>query len=166
MTTPLTTQTHDDDGRWIPRLFIVGLMVLVAVQAGFAFLAFRSDPGLATANAYERGLAHNAVLREAAAEAALGWRIAVENHGATSHRGTLTVIASDPLARRLGDLAVTGLVLRPAQGGLDQRLVFRAIGEGRYRAEYDLPLAGLWELDLLLERDGAQMQHAIRFSAP
>jgi nitrogen fixation protein FixH len=155
-----------DDGRWIPLVFLGCLALLVMVQAGFAYLAFRSDPGIATPNAYERGLAHNAVLRAAAAEAALGWRVAVEHRGDGAHRGALIVTATDAKARTLDDLAVTGIILRPTQAGLDRRLTFQPAGAGRYRAEYDLPLAGVWELDQLLTRDGTEMQHAVRFSAP
>ncbi|MBI3515396.1 MAG: FixH family protein [Proteobacteria bacterium] len=157
---------HEDRGRWIPLLFIAGLALLVVVQAGFAWLAIRSDPGVATPNAYERGLAHNAVLRQAAGEAALGWRIAVEPRAGVARRGTLVVTASDAQARPLDGLTVTGLVQRPTRAGLDLRLAFHFIGAGRYQADYELPLAGLWALDLLLERDGVQVQHAVRFSVP
>ena len=49
--------------------FLAAFLALVAVQASFAYLAVSTDPGLASPNAYERGLAHNTVLREAASEA-------------------------------------------------------------------------------------------------
>ena len=163
----MTTRHHDDqDGRWIPIVFVAGLVLLVAVQAGFAYLAVSTDPGVAVSNPYERGLAHNAVLHEAAQEAKLGWRVTLENRSGTEHSGTLVVVASDAATRRLDDLAVTGLVARPLQGGLDERLAFRNVGNGVYLAPYDLPLPGLWQLDLLLERGSAREQRSMRFSAP
>jgi nitrogen fixation protein FixH len=163
----MTARRHDDaGGRWIPLCFVAGLGLLVAVQACFAYLAISTDPGVAVPNAYERGLAHNAVLHEAAKEAALGWRVTLENRSGTGHSGTLVVVAADGGTRRLDDLAVTGLVQRPLQGGLDARLAFHNAGNGVYLATYDLPLPGLWQIDLLLERGTAREQRSMRFSAP
>ncbi len=163
----MTTRVHDEsNGRWVPALLIAGFGTLLLAQVALVCLALRSDPGVSTAGAYERGLAHNAVLRAAAAEAALGWRVEIENRGDAPHRGELVVVATDPAGRRLADLAVTGLVVRPTRPGLDRPLRFDPIGNGRYRASYDLPFPGLWELDLLLTRDGDTSQHAARFTVP
>jgi len=163
----MTARHHDDEaGRWIPLVLVALLGLLVTVQACFAYLAISTDPGVAVPNAYERGLAHNAVLHEAAKEAKLGWRVTLENRGGTEHGGTLVVVAVDAATRRLDDLAVTGLVQRPLQGGLDERLAFHNVGNGVYLATYDLPLPGLWQLDLLLEHGTAREQRSMRFSAP
>ena len=165
MSAPLA---HDDtaSGRHIPLILLACLGVLIAVQACFVYLAVRSDPGVAAPNAYERGLAHNVVLREAADGAALGWHIAVEHRGAEAHRGTVVVTVRDAMGRPLDDLVVVALAVRPTRAGLDQHLDFRANGAGRYVTDYDLPLPGLWQLDLLLTRDGATLQRSLRFSAP
>ena len=168
----MSPRVHDDDagGSWIPLIFVGALGALIVVQAGFATLAIRSDPGVAAPNAYERGLAHNSVLREAASESALGWHVAVENQAepaaADRHRGTLLVTASDAAKHPLDTLAVIGIVARPTRAGLDQRLAFRAVGEGRYVAAYDLPLPGLWQLDLLLEGGCVATQRSVRVAAP
>ncbi len=167
----MSARVHDEaGGRWIPLVFVGALAVLIVVQACFAYLAASSDPGLAAPNAYERGLAHNAVLREAATERARGWRIAIENVAdaadAETHRGRLIITVSDAGARRLDDLQVIGLAVRPTRAGLDHHLAFDPIGGGRYRADYDLPLPGVWQLDLLVDRAGATVQHSSRFSAP
>lgn len=161
------TRVHDEStGRLIPSILIAAALALLLVQGVFVTLAVRSDPGVATPNAYERGLAHNATLRAAAAEAALGWTVQVENRGTAAHHGDLVVTVTDGAGRGLADLTVSGLVARPSRAGLDRALDFAPIGDGRYRARYDLPQPGLWQLDLLLARDDARARHAARFVAP
>ena len=96
MSTPETAT----EGRWIPLVFLGAFAVLTAVQAGFVTLAVRTDPGVSAPNAYERGLAHNAVLRDAASAAALGWQVTVEHQAdggtAGQHRGQAMNPACDP----------------------------------------------------------------------
>lgn len=166
----MSVSTKAASDRWIPALFLGAFAVLTAVQAGFVTIAVRTDPGVSAPNAYERGLAHNAVLRDAASAAALGWRVDVEHRPAAApdgrHRGTLVVSVVDADADPLNDLRVSALALRPTRAGIDQRLSFRAVGLGRYVAEYDLPLPGVWELATLLERAGDARQTTTRFSAP
>jgi nitrogen fixation protein FixH len=153
-------------GEWIPFLLVGALFVLVTVQASFVYLAVSTDPGIAIPNAYERGLAHNAVLREAAIEATLGWRIDVENRATNGHAGRVTVTALTRAGFPLDDLRVTGLLLRPTRAGFDHALAFEPAGNGRYVANYALPLAGLWDLGLLLDGAAGTAQRTMRFSVP
>lgn len=160
-------RAHDETtGPLVPTILVAVGLALMLVQAVFVYVAVRSDPGVVTPNAYERGLAHNTTLRAAAAEAALGWRIEVENRSAAAHAGHLVVTVTDGAGRGLADLSVSGVVARPTRTGFDGALAFAARGDGRYDATYDLPLPGLWQLDLLLVRGDAVVRHATRFVAP
>jgi nitrogen fixation protein FixH len=142
---------------WIPALFF-GLMLLVVVVNGtMIFFAQSTFSGLDTDQAYQQGVQYNAILKEAAASAALGWtaRTSVTPAGAARH---IAVTLTDRRGRPVRGLAVTAHLVRPVSTAFDQRLVLRPEGDGIYGADVSLPALGRWELRLAAETGATDWQ--------
>jgi nitrogen fixation protein FixH len=102
--------TMERKSRWIPWVFVGGMVVVVVVNGFMAFYAISTFTGLTTGQAYDRGRAYNHVLQEAARQDALGWTAQVRLEG-----GRILFTITD----RAG-AAVPGMVeahlLRPIEG--------------------------------------------------
>lgn len=108
-----TTSEHppgERKSRWIPWIFVGGMLVVVVVNGFMAFYAISTFSGLTTGEAYDRGRAYNNILAEAARQDALGWTARVGLEG-----GRITLAVTD----RAG-AAVPGVVeaylQRPIEG--------------------------------------------------
>lgn len=141
--------------RWIPLALFGSFALLLAADGVFVYLAVSSNPGVAVPNAYERGLAHNEVLRAAAAQEALGWT------------GTVTVMPDgDAVELRLTDrdgapiwgAALRGRLARVVEDRDDRQLDFVARGDGRYLAPLADAGPGLWELAVTAARGSDRYQ--------
>lgn len=135
---------HDPGrGRWIPWVFVGGMLVVVAVNMVLVYSALTTFTGVTTGQAYDRGRTYNQVLAEAARQDALGWTARVTLDG-----GTLEVAVADreglPVRGRL-----EGVLLRPLEG-TELALEFFAAGPGRFRATAAPPARGQWEARLAL----------------
>jgi len=67
--------------RWIPWIFVGGMLLVVVVNGFMAFYAISTFTGLTSGQAYDRGRAYNHVLAEAARQDALGWTARVRLEG-------------------------------------------------------------------------------------
>lgn len=127
---------------WIPWLFVAGMLLVVAVNAGLVVAALTSFTGVTVGKSYDRGRAYNHVLAEAARQDALGWRPSV-----TLGAGLLRVTVRDreglPVPGRLD-----GVLLRPLDG-TELPLDLGAVGPGEWLAPIT-PRAGQWEARLRL----------------
>lgn len=140
----MSAATHDPNrGRWIPWVFVGGMLVVIAVNMVMAYLAVSTFTGVTVTRAYERGRGYEEVLAEAHRQDALGWKAEVVLAG-----GALRVAATDrdgrPVAGR-----VEGVLLRPLEGQ-ELPLDFQPTGGGRWAAQVQLPRAGQWEARLTL----------------
>lgn len=145
-------------------LLVIGgfFAVIFTANAVFVWLASNTHSGPVTQAAYDKGVNYNARLAAAAAEAALGWTMAVTvdpvgtmGNGASE----ITLIIRDAGQAPLSGLQVNGRLVRPVTNGYDQSLSFTAIGEGQYRVRIMSAQPGQWELRVLArqgEGDGAR----------
>lgn len=145
--------------RWIPWVFVGGMLVVVVVNGVLIFSALSSFTGLTVSGSYDRGRTYNNVLAEAARQDALGW---VPRFVLEGERLTLTVATPTgaPVDGRL-----EAQLLRP----LDGERVALPEREGAGRFVLDLPelRRGQWELRAVLTApDGARRDIRHRFTLP
>jgi nitrogen fixation protein FixH len=135
---------HDPNrGRWIPWVFVGGMLVVVAVNMVLVYLALTTFTGVTTGQAYDRGRAYNQVLAEAARQDALGWSAHVSLEG-----DVLAVKVTDREGLPVGG-RLEGVLRRPLEG-TELPLAFFAGEPGRFRAALALPSRGQWEARLAL----------------
>jgi nitrogen fixation protein FixH len=132
---------------WIPALFVGLMLLVVAVNGTMMFFAQSTFSGLDTTTAYQEGIEYNAILKEAAASAALGWTAKTTFTPGIGGRHFAVTIA-DKAGKPVEGLHVVGHLVRPVSTAFDQRLTLRQEGNGIYGADAVLPANGSWELRL------------------
>jgi len=127
--------------RMIPWYFVMAFMVVLAVNIVFVRTAIRSNSGVVTEHAYEKGLAYNQVLAEVKAQHALGWqgRIAYEN-------GSLRFRLQDKTATPIAGADVKAYIERPLEEAFSQTITLKETRNGTYEAAVQLPKKGLWDV--------------------
>lgn len=151
------------NGRWIPWIFVAGMLVVFAVNAALITYALRSFPGLSVDAAFQRGVHYNAIIAEAARQEALGWRLA-----AAFKRDGLVIEAFDRDGRAITDLDLQARVSRPVEAMADVVVALRYIGDGRYAAPIALPKSGQWDVHISASsgRAGESVQTTRRLMVP
>ena len=127
--------------RIIPWYFVMGFMVVLAVNVYFVRTAIRTNPGVVTEHAYEKGLAYNDTIAAVRAQRALGWQGDVTYADGTL-RFTLRARDGAPLTHA----RVTAYIDRPLQPGMAQEVTLEETGNGVYATPLALPKRGQWDI--------------------
>ena len=137
-------------GWWYPYIFVGGFGVVLAVNGALAYFATSSFTGLQTENAYEKGLAYNKTLDLARIQDEMGWtvEVKVEPVAGQAHQTLVVVAYRDRQGQPLDGLAVKARMIRPTAKGYDRDAVLNEVTPGTYGATVDLPLEGLWDVNL------------------
>ena len=164
------TLSHPPHKPWIPWLFVLVFVPVIAVNVLLIRFAMSSNTGLVTDHAFDTGQSYNAVIAAGDRQAALGWQAVVDIQAAprpdAEHRVALTVTLNDASGKALTGLTVSGRVVSPVdpQPDIDAALVETA--GGRYRQTFTLPRAGQWELQLVATDGTARYAIQQRLTAP
>jgi nitrogen fixation protein FixH len=142
--------------RWIPWAFVAFLAVVLAANTAMVGVAIISWPGLETHQAYQRGLAHDDALEAAAAQAALGWKVAFAFEQTGKRTGTLRLDLADRFGNTLQAAQVRAALVRPTHGGHDLAVDVPHHYGGRYLQDIALPLAGQWEVRVHVAAEGRE----------
>lgn len=152
-------------GRWIPWLFVGGFLVVCAVNGVMIWLALSSWTGLAANQPYDRGLAYNQNLEAAARQAKLGWRPALEVRVGEAG-GEVELALTDAGDRPVTDATAVVDFERPTFEGSDFVVELSPTAPGRYRARFDRPLPGAWNLHATIRRGEDLFVHEQRIFIP
>ena len=152
-------------GAWIPWLFAAFFALVVAVNGAMIWIALSSWTGLATNQAYDRGLTYNRNLGAAARQAALGWRPALAvGLGATG--GEVELAVADAADKPITDAEIVVRFERPTSDGLDFAVTLEAAAPGVYLGGFVPPPAGAWNLHATIRRGDALFVHDQRVVLP
>ncbi|MEK9968660.1 MAG: FixH family protein [Ferrovibrio sp.] len=148
--------------RWIPAIFVIAFLVIIAVNATLIVAASKTFSGLVVANPYQKGAEYSASLRDLSEQHRLNWqhRITVAPTGADSI--SLHVQWSDAAGLALSGLTVTATLERPVEKIEPVSLLLQDRGGGVYGASVRLPRAGIWDLRVRAEGNGHHMVAADR----
>ena len=152
---------------WIPWSFVAFMLMVVFVNGLMIYYAERTFSGLDTQQYYQEGVSYNAVLKDAAASAALGWSDRVEvlpTAGGSADQRTLRVTMTDKSGTPLGGLKMIVHLVRPVSAGLDQTLVLKpTVGQpGVYATRVTLPVLGSWDVRIVAQGGKAPWQASQR----
>jgi nitrogen fixation protein FixH len=147
---------------WIPGLFVLGFVIVIAVNGVLIFTAVSSFSGLETFDAYEKGLKYNQALAAAAANAETGWRAEPNVTALGGGKHQLEVAITDRAGAPVTELQVAAFLVRPTAAGMDLSLALSDIGGGRYRADFAPQALGNWELRLRARRGDVTWQQIQR----
>lgn len=137
------------EGRHVLFILMTFFGIMFAVNGAFVYFALSTFGGVDTDDAYRKGLAYNATIAEADAQAARGWKPQLA-YDETS--GTLTLKVADEAGRPIAGLDVEGKLSRPATDALDRPLGgFEEHAGGVYSGRIDNLDRGAWIADLVLK---------------
>ena len=126
---------------WHVLAAVVGFFgVVIAADAAFLVMAYKTFPGEVSTTPYEDGLAYNRAAEERRAQAALGWSATAE-----TTLGGVTVQITDRNGEPVAGLPLQGRLRRPATEAGGITLKFAEAAPGRYVADAR-PGSGAWDL--------------------
>lgn len=144
---------------WIPAIFVLAFVVIIAVNTIMVVLAVKTFSGLETNNAYDQGLGYNTTLAEAAQNDKLGWHAAIIFSPENADTRTIQVTMTDATGTPLPDLNVKAILVRPTNAGLDEVVQLKPLDHGRYEASFKPSALGNWDVRLRVEHGGTKWQH-------
>ncbi len=140
-------------GSWIPWIFVGGFGVVLCVNAIMVYVAATTWTGIAVNRSYDKGLHYNRNLEAAARMEALGWEASLETELTAERAGTVKVAVTENDGAPVYRADVVVAFERPTHEGYDFSLPLQPVGSGIYSAPFVVPLAGLWDLRLIVSRD-------------
>jgi nitrogen fixation protein FixH len=133
--------------RWIPSIFVLGFLVVVAVNAVLIVTATGSFSGLVVAHPYKKGAEYTRVHQALVEQKALDWHYTLETVP-RGDAGQLRIVMQwqDGAALALSDLVVNVEASRPVENVAPMVAELQRRGGGRYETVLELSREGLWDL--------------------
>ena len=144
---------HKKNDKWIPWYFVFFFLVVALVDGILVTISIRTQTGLVTERAYEKGLAYDKILDEAAAQENLG---VVQK--AEYKNGVLSWRMADKNGGVFGHAKVSAHFFRPTQGGYDFDMELEKTGDMLFEAQPRFPLPGAWTARLEAEWQDSHSQ--------
>ncbi|MQP67586.1 hypothetical protein GE253_19860 [Niveispirillum sp. SYP-B3756] len=137
--------------RWIPFAFVGFFLLLFSVQGVFVSIAVKTFPGLVTDQPYATGIGYNEVLKEQAAEAALGWQVQTRFEPTGPLAGRLTLQVTDANGEPV-EAHIVAQAERMTKFPQIVELATETTSRGEAVLPVKLPLAGRWFVRLTVNR--------------
>jgi nitrogen fixation protein FixH len=122
--------------------------VVIGVNGVMIALAIGTMPGLETEKPYQAGIAYNAEIEAARAQAVRRWSVASHVSRSAEGHATVSVTAHDAGGAPVGGLAVTVRLQRPADQRGDRAMELGEREPGVYRGEAADVAAGAWDVEI------------------
>jgi nitrogen fixation protein FixH len=159
---PTGTLKRRAPGWWYPWIFVAFFGLTVAVNGIRVFFAMNSWTGLETQHYWERGTAYNAAIEGARDQRKRGWQVAIDFNAADLKSAHLAVNLKDHAGNILTDARVTAEIVRPTSEGHDFTVQLSYEGQGRYTADFALPLPGQWDIRVVADHPQGDYQEVKR----
>ena len=127
-------------------------LTTISVNAFFIWRAVDTFPGEVAPKAYLQGLHYNDVLAEKEAQEALGWKVVSSYEYGQNKDLQVVLTFTGPNGEALSGLGVEGELGRAAISEFDQKIAFKAVGQGKYEANVSGLEPGAWRLLFTAER--------------
>tara|TARA_R110001583_G_scaffold131954_1_gene283819 strand:- start:405 stop:902 length:498 start_codon:yes stop_codon:yes gene_type:complete len=141
-----------------------GLLLLFFIANGvFIYLALNSNPGLVIDNYYDRGQDYEKNMLKRRAEDP-GWNMRIELVASPvqDKAGAIRFHLSDKSGRLLVPETVRLFAYRPSNSKADFELPMLELQTGTYQADVVFPLPGIWDLLIVVAKEGAEFSEALR----
>lgn len=138
--------------RLIPWYFVAFFAVIALVDGTMVTLAVRTQTGLVTEHAYEKGLTYNKIVAAEETQRQLGWKGNIEYRN-----GILHFSLQDHMGMPLQSLLSKATISRPTQDGYDFMVEMK---QGQIPMQF--PMKGIWDVRIDTEYNGYPYQHTQR----
>lgn len=144
----------------------LGLLVtVVVVNVIFIVTAFTTNPGLVEEGYYEKGRdVEKNFQKRLEARSQLGWDINLQSPEQVfaAEAANYSVNIVDNSGMPLRDAEVTLHAYRPSDASADITTRMERVTNGVYQSRLNLPLKGLWDLKVMVQRGDDQLEIARR----
>ena len=127
--------------KYIPWMVVVFFLIFIAVDAVMVTLAVRTQTGVVTEQAYEKGLAYNQALDAAEVQKSWGWMSVI-----SLHEDILSFSLQDKNSQIIKGAKVTAIIRRPVQDGYDVSYSLTQTINGDYQTQVSFPMPGEWDV--------------------
>ncbi|GAB6039723.1 FixH family protein [Endothiovibrio diazotrophicus] len=140
--------------------WVLGWIAMVAlvfsINAFMVSQAFVTSPGLVNEQYYDKGENYHQTIAKRQLVASLGWDVSLDKPARPTLGKTSTyrLVAVDAAGQPLKADSVTLFAYRPADQRADFKVAFVEEGPGRFRADVDFPLKGIWDLVVQMSAQG------------
>lgn len=148
--------------RWIPSLFVLGFLVVVAVNTVLIVTATGSFSGLVVSHPYKKGAEYSRLHQALVEQKTLNWHYSLESSRQSDGQVRLVLQWRDGAELSLSDLAVEIEASRPVENIVPHKTELQSLGGGRYAALLDLTREGLWDLRIVARRGDREFVAAER----
>lgn len=161
---PISMEKKDSSGwrsPWV-RACIGLLLTVMMINVGFILLSSNSDPGLVTEEYYKYGMQQNKVDKMFRKQLERGWQVELSMPTKIEPGKTfqVQVIAMDKQGAPISGGRMELTCYRPSNASQDLSITLKEVAAGKYTASASLPVAGIWDINLLFEAKGEQ--HSVR----
>ncbi|MGB4056902.1 MAG: FixH family protein [Alphaproteobacteria bacterium] len=147
-----TPETIHPGDKWIPWYFVIFFAVIAVVDFTFVTVAIKTQTGVVTQKAYEKGLAYDTILGAAETQKSLGFQDKI-----LFEKGKISWAIVHKDGAPLTGAVVTARFYRPAHEGHDFEASLVDRGHGAYEISPNFPLKGAWTARL--EAQWQDQQH-------
>lgn len=130
--------------KYIPWYIVAFFVFLTVLFGWFVYIAEHTYTGVVTDEAYEKGLAYNAVIAAADAQEKMGWGSSLSYKDKR-----ITFSLHDKQGKPVTGATVTMWFYRPVHDGKDSEVGMKEQGTGVYAAQQLPSQPGLWEIRVL-----------------
>lgn len=133
-------------GRKVLVWFLGFFLIVFGANFTMSWFAITTFSGVETKDAYVKGRDFNTEIARAEAQKALGWSVAVETQNLSKNEVFLVLTIKNAEGSPLEAMEIEGLLVRAVHDGIDQKVAFAPLGDGKYAGASQLPLQGKWQL--------------------
>jgi nitrogen fixation protein FixH len=142
------TATRPLTGRTVLFALLGFFGVVIGVNGVMIALAIGTMPGLENDKPYQAGVAYNAEIEAARAQAARRWTVASHINRDAHGRATVSVNARDASGAPIDGLTVAVRLLRPTDQRGDRIMALSEREPGAYEGEAAGVAAGAWDVEI------------------
>lgn len=147
--------------KYIPWLVVLFFLVFMTVDAFMVTVAIRTQTGLVTDNAYEKGLAYNQTIAAARRQETLGW-----THDISIKNNQLIFSLNDKSGRPIAGAQVQAKIVREVQAGYDLEIPLVETSHHSYEANINFPMPGEWAIRIFSVSKNTPYQVSSKVMAP
>jgi nitrogen fixation protein FixH len=142
------TTTRPLTGRTVLVALLIFFGIVIGVNGVMIAFAIGTMPGLETEKPYQAGIAYNAEIEAARAQAGRHWTVASHITRDAPGRVTARVDLHDSNGAAVGGLTVAVRLLRPADQRGDRTIALGERAPGTYEGEATGVAAGAWDVEI------------------
>ncbi len=152
---------HKPIDKWIPWLVVLFFLTFMSVDAVMVTMAIRTNTGVVTEQAYEKGLEYNRTIEAASAQQKLGWKdnISLDGHA-------LRYTLQDKHGNFPTGAEVKAKISRPTQDGYDFEVPLQRINDSTYGTDVSFPMPGAWNVRIFVKWPDRDYQSSESVLAP